>query len=215
MKEYYRKWAPDYEKFYYNCSPEIKQGNDFSAKLLQEYLSGRSVLEIACGTGYWTRILSKVAKNIIATDVLPEVLLFAKEKQYDCPVSFIINDAYDLSLFKNTFDGGLANFWFSHIPKERIDFFLTNFHHILQPKSRVFMTDNNPLHLPDGQLFSFPEDPNTYRLRTVSDGSEHYVLKNYYTIDDLVTIFSKHIKNFKKSNIYYDEYFWRLTYELP
>ncbi|NHJ84105.1 MAG: class I SAM-dependent methyltransferase [Asgard group archaeon] len=214
MEEYYRKWAPDYEKFYYTCSPELKKGNELTAKLMKDHLRGRSVLEVACGTGYWTKILSSVAKEIIATDLLPEVLYYAKLKQYDCSVSFLIADAYNLSLPNYSFSGGLANFWFSHIPKERINFFLSDFHKRLQSKSTVFITDNNPQHLPDGRLFSFPNDANTYRLRTITDGSEHYVLKNYYSKDDLLAIFSKHIENFNDSNIVYDEYFWRVYYTI-
>ncbi|HUU77483.1 MAG TPA: methyltransferase domain-containing protein [candidate division Zixibacteria bacterium] len=214
MEEYYRKWAPDYERFYYECEPAIKQGNKKTAELLTNFLDNRSVLEIACGTGYWTKILSSVAKQIVATDILPEVLYFAKQKKYSCPVLFTIVDAYNLHSFKQTFDGGLANFWFSHIPKDRIDSFLEGFHRALQPKSYVFICDNNPKFLPDGRLISFPNDPNTYRLRTTSDNSEHYVLKNYYTTKDLISIFSKHVKNFDESNIKIDEYFWRVAYKL-
>jgi ubiquinone/menaquinone biosynthesis C-methylase UbiE len=214
MEEYYRKRAPDYEKFYYECEPEIKEANMYTAILLKKYLANRSVLEIACGTGYWTRYLSQTAKRIVTIDLLPETLYFAKQKQYDCTVSFVITDAYNLSFPDNSFDGGLANFWFSHIPKERIDSFLSNLHRTLQPKSRVFLADNNPHNLPDGRLVSFPDDNNTYRLRTVADGSEHYVLKNYFTVKELISIFSKHVENFDESNIYFDDYFWRLAYEL-
>jgi ubiquinone/menaquinone biosynthesis C-methylase UbiE len=214
MKEYYRKRAPEYEEFYYTCEPVLKQGNEYTAKLLIEYLQDRNVLEIACGTGYWTRILSSTAKQIIGIDILPETLSYAEMKEYACYVEFIIADAYDLPFLENSFDGGLANFWFSHIPKDKIDSFLAGFHRTLKPKSRVFLSDNNPQYLPDGKLVTFPDDNNTYRHRTLSDGSEHYVLKNYFSVDDLVAIFSKHVNNFDESNVYFDEYFWRVAYEL-
>ncbi len=214
MEEYYRKRAPDYEKIYYNCEPEIKLANIYTAKLLQDYLSHRSVLEIACGTGYWTQFLSTTSKDITATDINKEVLDLAKQKTYKCPVSFQIMDAYKLAFEDNRFSAGLANFWFSHIPKDRIDLFLTGFHRTLRSNSRVFLANNNPQFLPDGRLVSFPKDENTYRLRTVSDGSEHYVLKNYYSVNELITIFSKHVENFNESNIYFDDYFWRVAYEL-
>lgn len=207
MEEYYHKRAPDYERFYYECEPAIKQGNEKTANLLKKFLNSKSVLEIACGTGYWTKILSSFAKQIIATDILPEVLHFAKQKKYGCPVLFTIADAYNLPAFEQSFDGGLANFWFSHIPKDCIDSFLDGFHRALRPNSHVFLCDNNPQFLPDGKLFSFPNNANTYRLRTTSDDSEHYVLKNYYTVKDLISIFSKHVKNFDESNIQFDEYF--------
>lgn len=214
MEEYYRKRAPDYERFYYECEPVLKEGNQKTADLMQDHLKNRSILEIACGTGYWTRILSLKAKEIIATDILPEVLHLAQEKEYDCPVQFLIADAYDLPKFKKSFNGGLANFWFSHVPKEKIDAFLESFHQALEPNSHIFLSDNNPQFLPDGKLITFPNDPNTYRFRTTQDGSEHYVLKNYYSISDLVTIFSKHAPDFDESNVYYDQYFWRVVYKI-
>ncbi len=214
MEEYYRKRAPNYEKFYHECESKIKQANLFTVQLLKEFLMKKSVLELACGTGYWTQFLSQTAKGIIATDLLPETIFYAKQKNYVSPVTFVIADAYNLPFSNNSFDGGLANFWFSHIPKDRIDSFLINFHRTLKSKSRVFLADNNPQLLPDGRLISFPNDNNTYRHRTVSDGSEHYVLKNYYTKDDLISIFSKHIENFNESNVYIDDYFWRVAYEI-
>ncbi|NHJ49566.1 MAG: class I SAM-dependent methyltransferase [Asgard group archaeon] len=214
MEEYYRKRAPDYERFYYECEPELKQGNQYTAELLMEHLRNRNVLEIACGTGYWTRILSSTAKQIVGVDILPETLAYAEEKKYKCNVLFVIADAYNLPFLDNTFDGGLANFWFSHIPKDQINTFLTHFHQKLKSKSRVFLSDNNPQNLPDGKLVTLPNDNNTYRVRTVADGSIHHVLKNYFTIDDLVAIFSKHVKNFDESNVYYDKNFWRVAYEL-
>ena len=214
MEDYYRKWASDYEKFYYTCSSEIKEANIFTSEILQKFLKGKSVLEIACGTGYWTKILSHVALEIIAIDILPEVLKFARIKEYQCSVFFVIADAYNLPIFTQQFDGGLANFWFSHIPKTKIDSFLLGFHKALLPGSTVIISDNNPQHLPDGKLVTFPGDENTYRLCTVKDGSEHYILKNYFSKEDLISIFGNHISNFDESNIYYDEYIWRVVYEI-
>lgn len=76
------------------------------------------VLEIACGTGFWTQFVSKVTKHVTAIDFSNEVLNIAKEK--DIPankVIFLQGDAYKLNQVSVDFDGGFANFWFSHIPK--------------------------------------------------------------------------------------------------
>jgi hypothetical protein len=44
---------------------------------LQDALAGHRILEIACGTGYWTEAVAPVAAAITATDASPEVLEMA------------------------------------------------------------------------------------------------------------------------------------------
>ncbi|MGC9781017.1 MAG: class I SAM-dependent methyltransferase [Candidatus Heimdallarchaeota archaeon] len=184
--------------------------------MLKQYLKGRKVIEVACGTGYWTQFLSETAKEITAIDINNEVLVLARQKNYLCPISFQIMDAYQLAFDNESFNAGLANFWFSHIPKTKIDDFISELHRILKPRSRVFITDNHHLHLSDslGELITREDDANTYKLRQLEDGSQYIVLKNYYSEDELFRIFSKHGKRFSKSNISFGEFFWRVTYEL-
>lgn len=38
-----------------------------------DYLAGRRVLEVACGTGYWTKTLSETAERIVAKDIGEDV----------------------------------------------------------------------------------------------------------------------------------------------
>ena len=151
------------------------------------------MLEVACGTGYWTRLVSQTAREITATDSVEEVLNIARRKTYHCPVAFRLEDAYRLSFEAEAFDGGLANFWFSHLPKHRIDRFIAGFHHTLRPQASVFLADN--VLVPDvgGELIRRAGDDNTYRRRTLRDGSEHVIIKNYYSAEDLIAIFGQHV----------------------
>jgi ubiquinone/menaquinone biosynthesis C-methylase UbiE len=63
---------------------------------LQNLFKGKDVLEIACGTGYWTNIISGSARSITASDLNDEVLEMARSKNYKCDVQFIKDDAYTL-----------------------------------------------------------------------------------------------------------------------
>ncbi|MFX1254819.1 MAG: class I SAM-dependent methyltransferase [Promethearchaeota archaeon] len=215
MEEYYKRRANEYEEIYYRADKSRREEIQKITITFQNLLKGRKILEIACGTGYWTQFLSETAQSIVATDLVPEVLEIAKRKQYKCPVSFLIEDAYDLSFEANSFDGGLANFWFSHIPKRDIDSFLEGFHRVLQCDSRVFIADN--VFMPDigGTLVTKKGDKdNTYKLRQLKDKSEYLVLKNYYTVDELLAIFQKHVPEFTQENIFYGTCFWYVMYEL-
>ena len=77
-------------------------------------------------------------------------------------VEFRQGDAYALDSVPGPFDAGLANFWFSHLPKSRIDEFLTTFHARLVRGAVVFMADNVYLPGIGGELIERRE------LRTLS-----------------------------------------------
>lgn len=128
------------------------------------------MLEVACGTGFWTVFLSETAKEIMAIDNSNKVLKIAKQKNYKCPVHFKKCNAYHLPFHTNSFEGGLANFWFSHIPKESIKLFLDNFHRVLLNDSIVFMADNLFNGGMGGKLVQDKRNHDTYKIRTLESG---------------------------------------------
>ena len=203
MKDYYKRRAGEYEEVYSRNDPFRQEELEKIAETLKLTLKDRKILEIASGTGYWTQILSNTAQSIVATDIAIEMLKIAERKHYKCPVAFRIEDSYNLSFEGASFNGGLANFWFSHIPRNKIDSFLNGFHRILQSGSKVFMADN--IYIPEvgGELIVKKSNENTYKLRKLKDGSEYLVLKNYFSTDELVKIFRRHVKGFSKENVFY------------
>jgi len=214
MDDYYRSRAEEYEEIYHRDDHVRQEEQRKIADTLKKIFKDRRVIEIACGTGYWTQFLSETAQSIVATDIVQEVLKIAKRKQYKCPVSFRTEDAYNLSFENGSFNGGLANLWFSHIPRNKIDSFLKGFHRVLQPLSRVFIADNVYIAGVGGELITKEGDENTYKLRILKDGSENLILKNYFSVKELIKIFDKHVEGFDIKNIFYGKCFWYVTYEL-
>ncbi|MDX1435092.1 MAG: class I SAM-dependent methyltransferase, partial [Gammaproteobacteria bacterium] len=61
-----------------------------------------------------------------ATDINDEVLALARLKSYPPErVTFARLDVYSEQRLRQSFDAGLAAFWWSHVPNERMDEFLT------------------------------------------------------------------------------------------
>jgi ubiquinone/menaquinone biosynthesis C-methylase UbiE len=210
LSEYYSKRAKEYEKIYHRDDPVRQNEQKRIEEAIKEVFRHREVLEIACGTGHWTVFLSQVAKSITAIDNSDEVLAIARSKYYKNPVNFHKSDAYRLPHGDNSFGGGLANFWFSHVPKEKIQVFLDEFHRVLKNYALVFMADNVYNEGLGGKLVQKEGGLNTYKIRTLEDGNEYEILKNYYTESQLREIFGK----YDIQNLFYGKCFWFVRYKL-
>jgi ubiquinone/menaquinone biosynthesis C-methylase UbiE len=215
LVNYYRRRAEEYEEVYHRPDAERQKEQDLMAEVMKDHLRGRDVIDLACGTGYWDRILSETARKITGVDVSAEVLDIARTKVYRCPTEFRVGDAYDPPFSEASFDGALTTMWISHIPRDRVHGFIESMHRVLRKGSRVFVADNAYVEGVGGRLVRREGDENTYKLRTLKDGSEHLVLKNYYTPAGLAELFGGHVEGFTESNIHYGRGYWWAGYTLP
>jgi ubiquinone/menaquinone biosynthesis C-methylase UbiE len=211
MQEYYNRRAREYEQIYHRSDPIRQQELETLADEMRRALHGLDILEVACGTGYWTERLAPEAGRILATDASLEMLHIAAGKPLPPNVRFAQADAYRLDALGGTFSGGLANFWFSHVPKDRVPNFLESFNAVLRPGARVFLADNCYIPGVGGELVTVEDSRDTYKRRYLADGSEHLVLKNYYTAEELSDIFSPYATGLR---VQAGVCFWWVRYEL-
>ena len=212
MIKYYRDRAKEYEEIYEWRDSHRQEEQDQLETQIKRALNGRNVLDIGCGTGYWTEKLSQTAGSIVGIDINETVLSIARSKLYDCPTEFYIMDAYDMSFTPQSFSGALATFWLSHIRWEDIYGWLDHLHTFLESGARVFFADNTYIEGIGGELVTKEKDHNTYKLRTLKDGSQHLIVKNYFTKKELLKIFSKYCHDISDENIFYGKCFWWIKY---
>lgn len=210
MKEYYSKRAKEFEESYYKADQERQAELQDITSRIQELFHGRSILEIACGTGYWTERVGAVANSITGIDITEETLEIARSKGIK-NAEFIIGNAYELEGISGDFNGGIANFWLSHVPVENVRAFLDILHNRLGSGAIVFMADNMYVPGVGGELIHKFGDNNTYKLRELNDGTTYEILKNYYTEVQLKGIFEPLVNEL---NIYIGSSFWRLSYRV-
>jgi len=178
MRAYYAARAREYERIY--DKPERQSDLRQLEREIPSLLRGRRVLEIACGTGYWTQFLAKSAQRVLATDVNVETLHEARAKQLDpVLVEYRIADAYALHPAGESFDAAFAGFWWSHLPLQRVPQFLASLAACLEPGAVVLMLDNRYVPGSSTPLGRTDERGNTYQIRYLQDGSRHEVLKNF------------------------------------
>ncbi|MCD6250185.1 MAG: class I SAM-dependent methyltransferase, partial [candidate division Zixibacteria bacterium] len=204
-EEYYRHRAPEYEEIYYRkdaiCQAELKIAADF----LVRFVEGKTVLELACGTGYWTEIMSRSALSITASDMAPEMLTEARKKDYNCSVSFVDADMFEHSFGENCFDVVVLGFWFSHQPRQTYPALFDVIEKPLKRDGRIWMIDNNPSAERSPVLSKTDEHGNNYRQRNVSNGESYMILKNYFERTDLEAIFGS---RFTIESLVHQQYYW-------
>ncbi|MFX1312731.1 MAG: class I SAM-dependent methyltransferase [Promethearchaeota archaeon] len=210
IKQYYSDRANEYDKTY--LRPERQKDIKKLHKLLKYLLNGHTILEIACGTGYWTKTIVSVSKFIIAVDINEDVLQIARNRGISSDkVIFIQDDVYSLKKIRNNFTAGFAGFWWSHIPKSKLKGFLEQFHSKLQPNAFVIFIDNLRVEGSSTPISRIDIDGNTYQVRKLEDGREYEILKNFPTKKEILETLGNKIKNLK---IKFLEYFWIISYNI-
>ena len=149
----------------------------------RELFKDRNVLEVACGSGYWTRVLGEAAASVLAVDINSEIIKRAVERCRDLPgVRFQIADAFSLEGVAGSYDGAVAIWWYSHIPKRRIHYFLTALNGRLKPGAVVLFIDQLPY---EGIELIIDENGDTMEMHGVPDGQKFGVIKNFPTESEI------------------------------
>ena len=209
MADYYVRRAAYYERVYHK--PERQADLRAMEAWLSTQFVGRSVLEIACGTGWWTPHGAAQAKRWLATDLNPETFAVAQAKAMPASVGFRTVDAYTWDGLQpdETFDAAFAGCWWSHIPLQRLAPWLASLHARLAPGARVVMLDNSYVQASSTPISRRDADGNTYQQRPLDDGSSHEVLKNFPTTEEAIAALGPGVRDAQWLAY---EHYWVLSY---
>jgi demethylmenaquinone methyltransferase/2-methoxy-6-polyprenyl-1,4-benzoquinol methylase len=210
MRQYYAQRAHVYERVYYK--PERQSDLRAMESALAAPFAGRHVLEVACGTGWWTPHGARLAASWLATDLNPETMAIAQSKALPASVRFAVVDAYTLAgIEEQHFDGAFAGFWWSHVPLARLPAWLALLHSRLQPGARVVLLDNRFVAGSSTAISRRDDEGNTYQRRALDDGSEHEVLKNFPDRDGAIAAAGERVRDpVWTEHVHY----WVLSYTL-
>ena len=145
QKRYYAERAPEYEDWWYRrgryeLDPGALARWQADAAEVESALEVRAplgrVLELAAGTGIWTRKLVPLAERVVGVDANPETLA------HNTPEADLVGaDVFDWSP-RGRFDLVFFSFWLSHVPEGRLDEFWDLVRTSLEPGGRVFLVDS-------------------------------------------------------------------------
>lgn len=210
LTDYYAERATEYDAIYHK--PERQEDIKLLSKLLSDLLQERRILEVACGTGFWTRYLATRSKTITATDYNETVLAIARDRLVNLNnVQVQQADAFSLDNVTGEFNAGLAAFWWSHLTKTQIDLFLKPFHAKLLPGSLVVIIDSLYVEGSNTPISRTDSEGNTYQKRILADGREFEVLKNFTSQAEFCEQVSAYGNNIQFQKL---TYFWCGWYQI-
>ena len=212
MQAYYAQRAASYEEIY--AKPERQADLAILHQRLRTMLASQRVLEIACGTGYWTADLAASAEHVLATDINPEVIEVARAKPLPPgKVEFALADAFASGPAPAPDDADactacFAGFWWSHVGRERQVEFLTGLRQRLAPNAQLVMIDNVYVEGSSTPIARTDAFGNTYQIRRLPDGERYEVLKNFPTDSTLRKRLADHLKDIRIERL---EHYWMLS----
>ena len=185
--EYYRARAAEYDEWVfrkgrYDRGEEHRKQWFAELDEVQRALAasnpGDDILELACGTGIWTKHLVADAKKVVAVDVSFEMLEINHHRVADNRVIYIEADLFSWKPIES-FDYIFFGFWLSHIPSSFFDGFWYMIDDALKANGRVFFVDSRFTQDSTAQDHQ-PIERSGRARRKLNDGREFDIAKVFY-----------------------------------
>jgi cyclopropane fatty-acyl-phospholipid synthase-like methyltransferase len=191
---YYRARAAEYDAWF-NREGRYDRGEAATAAWRRELevvrtllgsleLDGREVLELAPGTGLWTRHLVEAGANVTAVDASPEMLEALGERVGVDRVECVVADLFEWRPTRR-FDAVVSCFFVSHVPDERLDGFLDLVRSALGAAGQVFLLDGLRTESSTARDHVLPANGDQTMLRRLEDGREFTIVKRFRTDGEL------------------------------
>ena len=208
--QFYAKSASNHDRIY--DRPERQEDLEAMRGHVAEVLRGHTVLELACGTGYWTRLIAEVADKVVATDINPEMIAMAKLRAMPADkVTLRVADAYDLPADIGDFTAVFIGFWWSHVGREVQEKFLAQLRAKVGKDMFIVLLDDVYVEGSSETVARTDMEGNTYQIRTAPDGERYEIPKTYPSDSALRKKLASSVREIRIVRL---EYYWMLTCRL-
>jgi len=184
QRRYYAERAPEYDDWWFRrgrYAVDAQTEADWFAEVaevedaLRAFTPRGDVLELAAGTGIWTRKLVRLADRVVAVDANAETLALntaeAELVRADLFSAWRPGERFDLCFF---------SFWLSHVPEARFDEFWGLVRASLRPGGRVFLLDTTA-----GDRAHAEAQSTEQETRVLADGREFTIVKRHWNPQEL------------------------------
>ena len=185
QKRYYAERAPEYDDWWYRRGRYVLEPDALARwwadvaeadAALEAFAPHSSVLELAAGTGIWTRKLVRLAERVVAVDANSETLALNTSE-----AELVQADVFEWRA-EEKFDVVFFSFWLSHVPEERFDDFWATVRAALASGGRVFLVDSGA----GDRAHTGTDQDGELETRSLSDGRRFRIVKRRWAPDELV-----------------------------
>jgi SAM-dependent methyltransferase len=188
QQRYYRARAAEYDDWWFRRAGyalDAETDARWSADVreleatLDAFEPRGDVLELAAGTGIWTRHLLRHADRVTAVDAIAEVLELNRARTNGA-ANYVLADVFGWDP-PHEFDVCFFGFWHSHVPSRYFESFWQLVSRALKPDGRVFLVDNARL----GDSCHLVSSTGEVTRRRLSDGREFDIVKRFWEPGEL------------------------------
>ena len=140
-----------------------------------------TVLELGCGTGWWTQWLAQHARHVTAVDAAEEMLALNRERVNAANVRYVLADVFSWRPDRH-YDLVFFAFWMSHVPHDRFSAFWQLVRDSLAVNGQVVFIDELKRSL---DLETRVDDDAV--IRQLEDGRQFRAVKVFYELSELET----------------------------
>jgi SAM-dependent methyltransferase len=191
-----------------------ERANDLSKvrERIAQLVRGQTVLELACGTGYWTEVIAANADKVLATDILDEMIARAATRRFpEGNVAFRKVDGLDLPQDLGTFTCVFIGFWWSHLKRDEQDALLAQLRVRLGSDVSLILLDDAYVEGSSTTIARTDAQGNTYEIVAAPDGERFELPKNYPADSALRKRLGGEVREIRIERL---TYYWMLTCRL-
>jgi len=193
---YYRARAGEYDEWWfrtgrYDRGPELNAAwaadvNEVEGALVAylDHARPRRALELACGTGLFTRFLAPRAEHLLALDASPEVLAINRGRVAAANVAYAVEDLFAWQP-ADRYDFVFMSFWLSHVPDDRFAEFWSKVRGALADGGSAYVIDSGWDTTSSATNHVRPDRENGVAARKLNNGSEYRIVKIFHEPADL------------------------------
>ncbi|WP_081801488.1 trans-aconitate 2-methyltransferase [Herminiimonas sp. CN] len=181
LSAYYSSRAATCDNVY--AQPDRQEEFALLRERVGALVQGQNVLELACGSGYWTAVLAESAHVVLATDNNPLMLEAAQTR--DLPrqkVQLAQIDAFELDLasgLASNYSVCFAGFFWAHVRREQQTELLARVRQAIGKDGLLILIDDNYLEEDTAPVARTDAEGNTYQIETLADGERYEYVKNF------------------------------------
>ena len=188
---YYRARAAEYDEWWFRRG-RYDRGPDLNARWHEEtravdtalaaWLLKRkphTLLELACGTGLFTRHLAPRVERVTALDASPEVLAINRSRVAADNVEYVEADLFAWTP-RRRYDAVFFGFWLSHVPEERFTEFWSMVARAVAPGGAAYLVDSAFDRTSTAKDHVLPRADAGVVARKLNDGREFRIVKIFY-----------------------------------